>query len=359
MIKRKPTNAEVKNVLSFRLAMVITKNSERILIGTEENIKHRLSGQANADLIYDKVRSFGTLLLLPSFVPDRNLETAISHLFDAQEIIHKINPRPHFSNENVLYHEGIAQDILTDYFDTDNPLFQFVALKIWYGYWLYRGEHRAKNCSLYLHSMHNLVRPFSCRVHYIEDRNRISASNLIFRHPAEFKSCDKEQTIYHIKSPGDVEYIMIDRSLIPLEKYYIAQFSKWSKYLICCKNCDRFFFADSLKYELCSQDCRDQARKNTLSKRKDNEETAVVDRMCLNASAHWYNRLKKIKSSNDWSKEDVRKYELEKDRYLKDKNQKRKAHKKGQITFAELRDWLLHQEVEAQEALEALMVTKR
>lgn len=55
----------------------------------------------------------------------------------------------------------------------------------------------------------------------------------------------------------------------------------------------------------------------------------------------------------------IQKYENEKDRFLKEKSNKRKAYKKGEITFGELRDWLLHQEVEAQEAFESLMVTKR
>ena len=359
MIKRKPTNAEVKNVLSFRLAMVVTKDSERILIGTEENIKRRLSGQSDAELMYDEVRPFGNFLISATPIPYRNWETAISNLFEAQKILHSINPILLFSSENVLYYEGIAQDILTELFDTDDPICQFVALKIWYGYWLFRGERRGENCSLYLNAMHNLVRPFSYCVHYIEDGTRVADGNAIFRHPAELKSCDKEQTIYHIKNPRDVEFVMVDRSLIPLEKYYITQFSKWTKYLICCKNCGRIFFADSLKYELCSQECRDQTRKNILHKRKNNEEVAQVDRICLNASAHWYNRLKKIKASNECSEEDVHKYEMEKDRFLKDKIQKRKAYKKGKITFAELRDWLLHQEVEAQAALESLMATRR
>ena len=47
------------------------------------------------------------------------------------------------------------------------------------------------------------------------------------------------------------------------------------------------------------------------------------------------------------------------DGVIYDKSKKRKAYKKGEITFGELRDWLLHQEVEAQEVLESLMVTKR
>ena len=64
-----------------------------------------------------------------------------------------------------------------------------------------------------------------------------------------------------------------------------------------------------------------------------------------------------MKESPEWSSDDIQKYENEKNRFLKEKSKKRKAYKKGEITFGELRDWLLHQEVEAQESLESLMVT--
>ena len=47
-------------------------------------------------------------------------------------------------------------------------------------------------------SMFNLVRPFSHPFHCIEDRNIVSASNSIFRHPPEFSSSDKEQHLFHI-----------------------------------------------------------------------------------------------------------------------------------------------------------------
>ena len=96
-----------------------------------------------------------------------------------------------------------------------------------------------------------------------------------------------------------------------------------------------------------------------LAQQKDDKDTAYIDRIVANARAYWYNRLTRIKSPKEWSKGDVEKYEAEKDRFLKDCAQKRKAHKNGEITFDELREWLLHQEVRAQEVLESLMGTKR
>lgn len=358
MIKRRPSKQELKLILSYKLALVVDKEYERIIIGSEDSIKERLSGQNNTNVFYDNTRPFGSFLFTTDPNPITNWGTALSNLFEAQRIMHSINPFDHFAKEGVLYHEDIAQDILTEKYDSNDPICQFVALRIWYGYWFYRGKRTIDDCEHYLNSMHNLIRPFSYPFYCIEDKNEVTASNAIFRHPREFKSCDREQNIYNLNE-NNIEYILVDRSLIPLEKYYITQFSKWKKYLIQCKNCGRFFFADSRKYELCSQGCRDQARRNMLNGRKDNIDTMTVDRLCLNASAHWYNRLKKMKASNRYSEDDVLCFENAKNRFLKGKSKMRMDYKKGKITFSELQDWLLHQEVEAQAVFESLMVTKR
>ena len=253
--------------------------------------------------------------------------------------------------------EDVAQEILSEKYDSGNPVSKYVSLRIWYGYWLFRENPSPQNCNLYLNIMENLIRPFSTPCGKINDGIQLTPDHGIFRHTKELKYYDREQRIYHIESTGD-ECIIIDNSLIPLEKYYISKLEKWRKCLIRCKVCNRLFFADSLRYELCSDECREQMRIDLLALRKKDENISNVDRICTNASAQWYNRLKKIKSSNEYSEEDVKTYSLAKDRFLEKKREKRKAFKKGEITYKELQNWLLHQEVEAQEMLESIQLRK-
>lgn len=165
--------------------------------------------------------------------------------------------------------------------------------------------------------------------------------------------------IYSVSIPSVQECIIVDKSLIPLERYYLTKFDKWKKYIIRCKVCNRLFMANTLRFQLCSAECIEQVRLDNLAKRKENEAVSSVDRICKAARAYWNNRLDRIKVSNEWSCEDVQKYEAAKDNFLDVCREKRKEHKNGNITFDELRNWLLHQEVKAQEVLEALMVTKR
>lgn len=370
MFERRPTKDEKKRILNNKLALVVTKDYERILIGTEDGIKKRLDGYLDAEVMYDETRPFGSLLLTMDTDPEGEWGTVIFHLKQAQESIHSsrhqkaqklllasLPGQPKL--EHAPTHEGRAQNILMKKYSSGDPICQFVAARIWYGYWVYREDKLPDYCDLFLNSMHYLIRPFSYYRGPADERITVNADNRIFRHTQEMKSYDKEHIIYTPSDSSIQDCIIVDKSLIPLEKYYLSKFDKWKKYIIRCKVCDHLFMADSLRYELCSDECRNQARLSNLALRKQDEDTSAVDQICINASAHWYNRLDKIRKSNEWSEEDIQKYIIAKEHFLQEKRKKRRAYKTGKLSFAELRDWLLHQEVEAQEVLESLMVTKR
>lgn len=370
MFERRPTKDQKKQILNSKLALIVTKDYERILIGTEENIKKRLDGHLDVDVMYDETKPFGSLLLTMDTDPEGEWGTVIFHLKQAQESIHSSR---HQKTQKLLFaslpgqpklefaptHEARAQEILIKKYNSADPICQFVATRIWYGYWVYREGKSPDNCELFLNSMHNLIRPFSCYRGSADERIAVNADNRIFRHTQEMRSYDKEHIIYTPSDSSMQDCIIVDKSLIPLEKYYLSKFDKWKKYIIRCKVCGRLFMADTLKFKLCSDECKKQARLNNLVLRKQDKDTSNVDSICINASAHWYNRLDKIRKSSEWTEEDVQKYVIAKDQFLKEKRKKRRAHKMGKLSFVELRDWLLHQEVAAQEALEALMVTKR
>lgn len=370
MFERRPTKDEKKRILSNKLALVVTKDYERILIGTEENIKKRLDGECSVEIAFDETRPFGSLLLTMDTDPEKEWPTAIHHLKQAQESLHasrlqkaqklirdQLPGQP--KSEYVPTYESRAQDILIRKYNSGDPICQFVAARMWYGYWVYREEKSPDNCELFLNSMHNLIRPFSYYRGSADEQVLVQADNPIFRHTKEAKSYDREQIIYTASGSPQQECIIVDRSLIPLEKYYLSKFDKWKKYIIRCKVCNRLFMADSLRYKLCSAECKEQARLDNLAERKKDETTSAVDCICKAASAHWYNRLYRIRESNEWSATAIQEFENHKNYFLKEKTKMRKAHKNGEITFSELRDWLLHQEVEAQSVLESLMVTKR
>lgn len=358
MIQWRPEKKKIEAVLSYKLAMVLTENEERLLIGTEDNIRRRLEGENDAELIYDEVRPIGTLLFTMEEDENGDWSTAISKLYEAQEIIHSIKAPRIFSDKNAPAIEREAQDFLSEKFDTGDPICQYVALRIWYGYWEYREKRFPKDCMLYLNSMQNLIRPFLHYPNYVEEQIRVLPSNSVFRHTQELKFYDRERSIYRIKNVPNLECIIVSQSLIPLEKWYLFKFEKWKKYVIRCKRCNRLFLADNLKHKLCSDNCRHQSRISNLALRKENEDISKVDKICLNAGAHWYNRLAKIKASGEWSEYDIQEYEEAKNNFLAKRRKKRREYKMGKISFYELRDWLLKQEVEAQNTMDSLRMRR-
>jgi len=159
--------------------------------------------------------------------------------------------------------------------------------------------------------------------------------------------------------PSSQEYITICDSLLPLEKYYIPKCVAHNHYVIDCKVCKKPFIAPSRRYTLCSDNCRKQARSKNLTTRKETGNTAEVDRICVNASAHWNNRLASMRKSRLYSSEQLEKYIASKKAFQAEKKKQRQELKKGKISFEELQNWLLLQEQEAQVAMEQLVVTKR
>ncbi len=358
MIKWEPNKEARIRVWNYKLAMVVTKNAERVLIGTEVDIKRQLEGKEDANLVYDETRPFGTLLFSLDTDPKGGWATAVYMLMEAQKLMHTPAVSRIASKSTAPDFEKIALDILSEKCDSEDPICQFVAMRIWYGYWIHRGKKSPYDCAQFLQSMQNLIRPFSSHHNYAEEMIHVTSNNSIFHHTKELEPCDRQLVLYHIQNEVDQDCVLVDESLIPLEKYYLSKFDKWKKYIVRCKICSRLFMADTLRYELCSDECRNQARLNNLALRKQDEDISEIDRICMNASAHWYNRLTKIKNSVEYSQEDIAQYSSKKEHFLKEKRKKRQAYKKGRISYTQLQNWLLQQEAEAQIALETIWLHK-
>ncbi len=358
MLERKPSAMMRKQSICSKLALVITKEHERILIGPEMEIKRRLEGMITDGITFDETRPFGTLLLAMDKDNTGAWNTALSHLYEAHEILESHEPGKLPRNKFAPESESIAYDILNQKYLLGDPLSKYASARIWYGYCELRGKWAGSDCKNFLDSMHNLIRPFSFRPNYAVDNAPVTPSNSLFRRVPPFHSCDSELTVHTVKHTPSLEYVIVDNSFLPLEKYYMDTFNIYKKFLIQCKICGRFIFVDSLKYKLCGQACKKQSHANILFERKNDESISAVDRMILAANAHWYNGIKKLQSSNIFSSEEIQAYEEAKDAYLSEKREKRKALKKGKISLNEFRDWLLQQENRAHEELDRLLATK-
>ena len=96
-----------------------------------------------------------------------------------------------------------------------------------------------------------------------------------------------------------------------------------------------------------------------MAKRREHETTVAVDKLCTTANAYWNNRSRKIRKTNEWSEEDVRKYEIAIEKFQAEKVEVRKNFKHGTNIFRELKNWLAAQQRKADEALETIKVAER
>jgi len=352
MLNRKPSYQECIHEIKNRLAFWVTEDCERILIGSEDDIRGKLDGLTDVTLCYDETRPLATYLMEPEYDPSGEWNNALSNLEDAHKIRHK-EPWRRLKEDPKAF-EDLSFDFLNKKHNSGNPVCMYVAARIWYGYWLLRHEGQHSLCPDFLASMLRLISPFSYVRYTRQTCKRITAQDPLFPRMSELRSADREQSLHSPKKKPDQEYIIVERSLIPIEKYYTSQFEKWNKYVIECKVCKKYFLADSLKYELCSPECREIARVENRAKRKEDIDAAEVERICTNANASWNNRLTKMKKSGLYPEEVLRKYEIAKEHFQLEKRKKRQDYKKGKISFAELQSWLLRQEAKAQEEMEAL-----
>ena len=353
MIVWHPKKQDVNQVCRYKLAVVIDKVYERVLIGDENSIKLRLAGEQAAEVVCDITRPFGTSLLYMDYDQQEKWQKAISYLAQAQHIMTSPMIRQTVMGTPQTY-EKEAQKLLQEKYDTEDLLCRFVAMRIWYCYWRIRGLQKSEESNAFLAWAKNMVRPFCAQINLEASRDRLTRENGIFRKTVETGEADGTSVTCMV-SDGSTKYILIDDSLVPLERFYGERVEIWKKYLVECKVCGKLFMADSLKYTLCSGACKAKSQNETKSRRKNNPETAEIDKILAGANAHWNNRLTKIRKSPEWSEDRALQYRSAMDHFQMEKSKKRQAHKRGEITFNELRDWLLQQEVRAEETLQSLI----
>ena len=187
MIRRTLTKKDCDKVLQYKLAVTATGESERILIGSVENVIHRLEGREDAEVFYDETRPFGTYLLEQS--SDPKWETTIGLLTKSLELLNG----PDFGR---LFHDELrpledqVQTFLEEKYDSTSPIDQFVAMQIWCRYWRIRGQKDKKKSQQFIDWAQNLVRPLSYPSRPFYSRKRIAAEDPIFRNCKEMEYCD-------------------------------------------------------------------------------------------------------------------------------------------------------------------------
>lgn len=362
MIKWKPTKEECHKMLSYKLAVVVTPESERVLIGTMRDIVAALSGDEAAELIYDQTHPFGYYLLHQEYDPEWG--TMVSLLSDAQGILNASLPERywHWSESNVDRERIVEEFLREKCMNRQNPFTLYVAIRIWYRYWLIRGLKNKEKSQEFIKYARNLVRPFTTKNNTCIQKVIITPDNPIFKDCRELEIEDCVSVMYtpmrrliseYISNPP-VQCLLLEDSLLPLIAHYKTQIQLQPKYLIQCRMCNTLFLRKDLRSDLCSDDCKAKAVEENNARRMEDSVTADIEKTLNNVRGHWTRRLQRIKKSPEWTDEQVEMYAQAFSVFKQESIAMRQKHKDGAITLKAYKDWLFEQQEKARSVQEEI-----
>jgi len=136
----------------FVLTLDRKKMKERILIGEEQQIRFRLNGSQNAEVLCDMTRPLGTFLI--NFERDTDRDWNLYGLSPLRQALHSNRwKQPEL--------EQAASEFLWGKYLSNDPLKMYVAFRIWNSYLLAR-EPRDRNaaCDRFMDKMSSLTGVF-------------------------------------------------------------------------------------------------------------------------------------------------------------------------------------------------------
>lgn len=340
MIAWHPDKEEITYIQASKIALLLTPKTERILTGTENDIRSCLEGYPSNERCRDITKPLGSLAL--SLTLCRSQENDWREVFKRTDIAQEILSTT-FHLKSPIEQERQAEEILQKKYATGNPLYQYAAERIWHEYWALRGKRDSKGYKNLTVFAMNLVKPFEVPLYEAEPKERIVIDYELIRQlnttPSDGNFQNRSISIDGLQT----EYILADNSFVPLLQYYQNYLGQNRAVCVSCRNCGKLFATDTLKRSLCSDDCKQAAKLEAQEKRGNDKIAWNVEKLCRNADAKWNYKFQRIAQSGTWTEEELLQFKLTMEHYQDERKEKRAAYKQGQITLKELDDWLFLQ----------------
>lgn len=139
------------------------------------------------------------------------------------------------------------------------------------------------------------------------------------------------------------ECVIAHDSILPVINFYHSRLLTTGLNIRKCKVCGKYFLAESLKYELCSEKCRKEQGK---IKKREFDARAVensYDRTYKNECQRWRNIIHRAEKSEDTSPEQLSKMKSAFKSFKTEALKRKTAVKNGQSSSKEFEDWILVQ----------------
>ena len=320
----------------FVLTLDRKKMKERILIGEEQQIRFRLNGSQNTEVLCDMTRPLGTFLI--NFERDTDRDWNLYGLSPLRQALHSNRwKQPEL--------EQAASEFLWEKYLSNDPLKMYVAFRIWNSYLLAR-EPRDRNaaCDRFMDKMSRLTGVFQNETMSFDRETgkpkQFQAGSLYF------KGAPSEDTRLDLWFPDNrrtEECVSAYASLYPLITYYLNRLNDRGLCFRRCKVCGKYFLAKSQRYELCSDNCR---KAQALQNKREFDERARennYDLLYKNECQNWRNKINKAKRTAGFPADQLEEMLTAFEAFKKEALKRKKAVKEKTASPKEFTDWLYQQ----------------
>ena len=211
-----------------RILLVLTldkqKMKERILIGEELQIRFRLQGYTDAEVLCDATRPLGAML--SAFEHDPDGEWNRFGLMPLREALHS----------NRWKQPGLEQvsgDFLAEKYLTGDPVRMYVALRIWNEYLKAREPRdREAACERFIGKMNGFTALFMGNppLDFDEDTGKPKHLNISTHIYGSVPQEDTRLDLWYPDSKRKMECVAAYSSLYPLIIYYLNRLNDWGLY---------------------------------------------------------------------------------------------------------------------------------
>lgn len=317
---------------------------EYIYIGNEQEVRAKLRGE-KGNILYEYKQAIGSWLIDLRKIRDSEWINAIDDLYNAAHYMNhgKRDIKEYFGNSKVASEERrVGQDFLEGKMATGNPINQYIALRIWNEYKDVREDKKGLELAEFRIKAMNLVRPL-CALEdkKVEENFRINKQSQIWNWGGAL--LDHDNTQYVATTEDGKEYTCAMWSLYPVRSYYLNKLEEQKKCVIKCKGCGQTFIAPSLRFQLCSDVCRDRAINSNRAQRDDSSLSAKIDKLSRREYQHWANHIKMAEHSTDWSAQDIEMLKKEMKLFQARKNNKNASCRRGKLRYNDLMNWYMQE----------------
>lgn len=318
------------------LFFALRGNEEILIIGTEDAARMRLEDKT-ANILVEQCQESGQWLHDLYDLQDSGWVTTIEGLCST---VHFLSGAEQMADaeslKKIAEEENGYRAFLAGKMANGHVINRYVAAKVWTGYVAAKNAKKNEDRDAFCLNAKKLILPLYVFEGQQERCNyRITNENGAWNWEVPAIGAEMDAMT---ASVNGFELVGTAWSLLPARDYYVGKFAAQRKCSLKCKVCGKRFFAQNLMVELCSNECREIARRASVANRVGTL-AYQIDMLSRREYQHWLNRSNSVIKAGSWNESAVLLFKQEMKQFQKRKNKKNEDCRQGRISYDELMEW--------------------